>query len=87
VPVAVYCCVLPFAMDAEAGVTVIETSEGPVTVSEAVPLIAPEVAVIVTGPPTATPDAKPVPEAMFPIAEFEEVQITLLVMVWVELSE
>jgi hypothetical protein len=81
VPVAVYCCVVPFAIVLLAGVTAMDTRVGLVTVSEAVPLIEPEVAVMVTGPPTATPEAKPVPEAMFPIAEFEEVHVTLVVMI------
>jgi hypothetical protein len=56
-----------------------------VTVSEAVPVIAPEVAVIVTGPPAATPVARPalVMEAV-PVAD--DVQVTLLVRFCVELS-
>jgi len=77
--------VLPFAIEALAGATAIDTSVGPVTVSEAVPVIAPEVAVMVTGPPAATPVAKPalVIEAV-PIAE--ELHVTLPVMFCVLLS-
>ena len=71
----------PAAIVAAFGLTVIEVSAADVTVREAVPVMAPEVAVMVTGPPTATPEAKPVPEAMFPIAEFEEVHVTLVVMI------
>lgn len=73
--------VCPAATVPAFGLTVIEVSAADVTVREAVPVMAPEVAVMVTGPPTATPEAKPVPEAMFPIAEFEEVHVTLVVMI------
>jgi hypothetical protein len=73
--------VCPAATVPALGLTVIEVNAAAVTVSEAVPLIEPEVAVMVTGPPTATPEAKPVPEAMFPIAAFEEVHVTLVVMI------
>jgi hypothetical protein len=45
VPVAVNCFVVPTAILEFAGVTVIETNEAAVTVSEAVPLTVPEVAV------------------------------------------
>ena len=58
VPVAVYCFVVPTAMVELAGVTAIETSVAAETVSEAVPLTDPEVAVIVDVPvptPVATP--------------------------------
>ena len=80
-PVAVYCSVVPATMDEGDGVTAMDRSVGLVTLSEAVPVMLPEIAVMVTGPPTATPDANPVPEAMFPIAEFEEVHVTLVVMI------
>src|ERR1700736_3097218 len=85
VPVAVYCWVVPFAMVAETGVTAIDCNVGLVTVREAVPAIEPEVAVIVTGPPTATPVAKPAVE-IGAGAVAEEIQITLPVRFWVELS-
>jgi hypothetical protein len=62
-----------------------DTRDGPVTVSDAVPVMLPEVAVIVTGPPAATPVARPalVMEAV-PVAD--DVQVTLLVRFCVELS-
>src|ERR1700694_2761626 len=50
VPVAVNCCGVPFTTEGFAGVTAIETSDGPVTVSSVVPLTLPTVAVIVVGP-------------------------------------
>lgn len=50
VPVAVNCFVVPMAMLGLAGVTAIETRLAPVTVSKAVPLVAPEVAVMVAVP-------------------------------------
>jgi hypothetical protein len=43
--------VVPFAIDAVAGVTVMEASAAGVTVNDAVPVIVPEAAVMVTGPP------------------------------------
>ena len=57
-----------------------------VTVSGAVPLIAPEAAVIVTGPPTKTPVASPVLEIEAILGD-EEVHTTALVRFCVELSE
>ena len=84
-PVAVYCCVLPFAIEVLAGATAIDTRAGPVTAREAVPVMVPDVAVMVTGPPAATPVAKPAPliEAV-PIAE--ELHVTVPVMFCVLLS-
>ena len=72
-------------MEAVGGVTVTDTRDGLVTVNDAIPLIVPEVAVMVTGPPAATPVAKPalVIEAV-PVAD--DVQVTLLVRFCVELS-
>jgi hypothetical protein len=72
-------------MDEEAGATAMDVRDGPETVSDAVPLIAPEVAVMVIGPPAATPVARPalVMEAV-PVAE--DVHVTLLVRFCVELS-
>jgi hypothetical protein len=52
-------CVNPAATAADAGEAVIDCKTGPVTVSCAVPLIGPWVAVMVTGPPAATPVASP----------------------------
>jgi hypothetical protein len=57
-----------------------------VTVSGAVPLIAPEAAVIVTGPPAKTPVARPVLEIEAMLGD-EEVHTTALVRFCVELSE
>jgi hypothetical protein len=58
VPVAANCLVVPTAMLEFAGVTAIETSVAAVTVSDAVPLTDPDVAVIVVVPLT-TPVALP----------------------------
>ena len=58
-PVAVNCFVVPTAMLEFAGVTAIETRVAAVTVSEAVPLTDPEVAVI-AAVPVPTPVARPV---------------------------
>ena len=77
---------MPVAIDAVGGVTAMETRVGLVTVSEAVPLIAPEVAVIVIGPPTAKPVAKPV-LMIVAVLVAEEFQTTLPVRFCVELSE
>jgi hypothetical protein len=85
VPVAVYCCVVPATMDANGGVTAMDRSVGLVTLSEAVPVMLPEIAVMVTGPPTATPVAKPA-VLIVAVAVAEELQITLPVRFWVELS-
>jgi hypothetical protein len=73
VAVAVNCFVVSGAIVEFAGVIAIETRLAPVTVSEAVPLIEPEVAVIVAVP-TPTPVANPL-EVM--VAEFDELlQVT-----------
>ena len=58
VPVAVNCCVWPWAIEAVAGVTEMLTSVAVVTVNTAVPRIRPEVAVIVEAP-VPTPVARP----------------------------
>jgi len=58
--VAVNCCVAPLAMDAPAGVTAMDTNVACVTVSVVLPLMVPEVAVIVDVPapaPLASPPA------------------------------
>ena len=57
-----------------------------VTVSEAMPLMAPEVAVMVIGPPAAMPVARPVLEIVATLAD-EEFHKTALVRFCVELSE
>jgi hypothetical protein len=58
-PVAVNCCVLPAGTEAEEGVSWREVGTGGVTVSWAVALTPLRVAVRVTGPPIATPVARP----------------------------
>jgi len=73
VPVAVNCLVVPTAMLELAGVTTIETNVAPVTVSEAVPLIDPEVAVMVAVP-VPTPDTRPL-EFTEPTEFEEELQV------------
>ena len=60
VPVAVNCCVSPFATEVEAGVTVIATSSAGVTVKTVEPEMLPEVAVMVVVP-SPTEVARPVP--------------------------
>jgi hypothetical protein len=50
VPVAVNCCVVPFAIEGFAGVTAIDTSVAEVTVSKVDPLTVPDVAMIVLVP-------------------------------------
>ena len=73
VPVAVNCFVVSGAIVEFAGVTAMETKLAPVTVSEAVPLTEPEVAVIVAVP-VLTPMANPLE---FTVAEFDELlQVT-----------
>ena len=72
------CCVVPLAIEAEAGVTVMELRVALVTVSDAVPLVAPEVAVIVTVVPVTMPVATPL-EAIVASEVLEEVQFTVLV--------
>ena len=50
VPVAMYCCVRPAATDAVAGVTAMDCNVAAVTVSDAVPVMLPLLAVIVVVP-------------------------------------
>jgi hypothetical protein len=50
VPVAVNCCVVPFAIEGFAGVTAIDTNVAEVTVSKVDPVTPPEVAMIVLDP-------------------------------------
>ena len=74
VPVAVNCFVVPTPMLPLAGVTTIETSVAAVTVSEAVPLTDPEVAVMVAVP-VPTPAASPFWSMLATDAD-EELQVT-----------
>src|SRR6266513_3336198 len=59
--VAVSCCVCPTGTLADAGLTVTDATGTPLTVMLAVPLCPSLVAVIVTGPPAATPLTSPLP--------------------------
>jgi len=75
--VAVYCCEVPRAIEAAAGVTAIDASDG-LTVSVVDPEIDPEVALIVVVP-EVTPVASPFdPAAMLTVATFAfvELQVT-----------
>jgi hypothetical protein len=79
VPVAWNCKVVPAGAVELAGVTAIETSVAPMTVSCAVPLIfcdCVDVAVIVAGPPGEIPNAVP-EELIVATAVFDEVQFTV----------
>jgi hypothetical protein len=78
-PVAVKGCVSPAVTLAEVGATVIVCRAAAVTVSCAVPLIAPlvvEVAVIVIGPPAFTPVATPAALIVAMVVS-DELQFTL----------
>jgi hypothetical protein len=79
-------CVSPAGTEAEAGDTATDWSTGAVTVNEAVPLIPLRAAVMVTGPPTVTPVARPAP-LIVAVLVFEDDQLTEPVNVWVEPSE
>ena len=72
---AANCCVSPAATDDEAGLTAIEVNTAAVTVKVAVPLIVPDLAVMVALP-WATPVANP---PVFTVATpaFEEVQVAV----------
>lgn len=85
VPVAVNCCVLPAATDGAAGVTAIEVKTAAVTVSEAVPLILPEVAVIVAVP-ALMPFARPVCSPTVAVDVLDEVQVAVVVRFCMEPS-
>jgi hypothetical protein len=78
--------VFPTATDVLAGVTVIDVSAAAVTVSEAVPAMAPEVAVRVTGPPAFTPVATPLALTVA-IVLSDEVHVAVLVRFCVVPSE
>jgi hypothetical protein len=73
----VNCWLVPFAIDALAGVTDIEVSTGAVTVNEAEPLIDPELAKIVVAPCVA-PVASPLPLTVA-VAVDEELHVVVLV--------
>ena len=86
---AVNCLVVPLAIDGLAGVTAIESKEALVTVSCAEPETEPEVAVMVMVPPV-TPLARPAEPLSLEIVAMgsaDEVQVTVAVRSWVELSK
>jgi len=83
--VAVYCCVVPDAIDGLEGVTAMETSVGAVMVRRVEPLMLPEVAVIVAVP-AARVVAKPA-ELMVAALVAEEVHVAVLVRFAVVPSE
>src|SRR6266568_890698 len=84
VPVAVNCCVVPFAMLGFVGVTPSEVRVAAVTVSVVFPETSPSVAVIVVGP-AATDVARPA-LSIVAKAVFEEPQVTWVVKSCVVLS-
>ena len=88
VPVAVNCCVVPFAMLGSAGVTAIDTSAAALTVNVVVPEIKPDVAVIVVEP-SALALARPSEPRAFEIVattSSDEDHVTAEVRSWVEAS-
>jgi hypothetical protein len=85
VPVAMNCFVALLAIDGFAGVTVIDTSVGAVTVSSVVPSTAPEAASTLLVP-VANPVANP-PAVIVTTPVDCELQVTELVKFCVELSE
>ena len=74
VPVAVYCCDLPCAIVALAGVTAIDTRDAGPTVAVVLPLMAPEVA-LTCDVPNATAVASPVAVTVT-VAVLDEDQVT-----------
>jgi hypothetical protein len=85
VPVAVNCCVVPFAIEGFAGVTAIDTSVAAVTVRVVEPVMPADVASILLVP-AATPEANP-PAAIVATVVVTELQVAVLVKFCVELSE
>lgn len=86
---AVNCCVVPGAMLGLVGFTAMDTSVAEVTVSEVVPDMLPEVAVIVVEPGATEVDNPLEPPAllMAAIAAIEELHVTVVVRSCVVLSE
>jgi hypothetical protein len=77
VPVAVNCCAFPAATDAVAGVTAIDFSTAAVTVNEAVPLIVPDAAVMVTLPGITLVDSPVVLTVAIDVDEEVQVAVAL----------
>ena len=84
VPVAVNCCVVPFAMDGFAGVTAIDCSTAAVTVSTVEPVTPLSVALMVLVP-LLTPVARP-PALMVATEVVAEAHVTWAVRFCVLLS-
>ena len=88
VPIALNCCVRPFAMLGFVGVTAIDTSAAAVTFKVVEPDIAPKVAVI-SDEPVAAVVARPLlPAALLMVATLgvADIQVTMVVSGWVLLS-
>ena len=86
---AVNCWVVPAAIDAVVGATVMVRSTAGVTVKAAVPKMAPDVAVMVLAP-VATPVARPWdPEELETVAAevFDDDHVAVAVRFWVLRSE
>ncbi len=79
------CCVCPFAIEGDAGVTAIETRAAAVTVMVVDPVMLPELALMVVVP-TATALARPLAEMVATVVA-EELQVTVAVKFCVLPSE
>jgi hypothetical protein len=85
VPVAVNCCVNPFAMDGLIGVTAIDFRVATVTVNTSTGEVTPLKLAVMLLVPTPTPVAKP-PAAIVATEVVPDVHVTVLVMFCVEES-
>jgi hypothetical protein len=85
VPVAVNCCVAPFAIEGDVGVNVIDCSVATVPVSVAVFEVTLLSVAVMLAEPTPVIVARPV-EAMVAAAVFEDAQVTCVVRFCVVLS-
>jgi len=86
VPIAVYCWLVPNAIDPSAGVTPNDTSAAALTVSWVVPLIAPDVAVMLAVPVPSLLTNPGVVLLIAPTVVVSELHCTVAVMSWVLLS-
>jgi hypothetical protein len=88
VPVAVNCCVFPIPTLGEAGVTAMDCSVtvAAVTVSASFGLATLPCVAVICVVPAATPVANPVAAPIVANAVFDDFQVTLVVMFFVELS-
>jgi hypothetical protein len=87
-PVAVNCCVAAAVMEGDTGITAIETSVTPaaVTVKASLGLTTLPCVAVICVVPAATPVANPVAAPIVAKAVFDDFQVTLVVMFFVELS-